>query len=140
MGLLGVAGGMLAVATAILPPPAEGSEDLILIAGALSALSGGYLLSRRPMLGERELLVMSLVGTALITIATREGGIAGGTADNEILYLWVILYSFYFLSLPNGRGRRGLRLGPDRPGPRRRRGQRVAGDDELVARHRPADR
>lgn len=101
MGILGVAGGMLAVATSILPPPAEGSEDLILIAGALSALSGGFLLSRRPMLGERELLVMSLVGTALITIATREGGVAGGTDDNEILYLWVILYSFYFLSLPN---------------------------------------
>ena len=97
------------------------------------------------MLGERELLVMSLVGTALITIATREGGVAGGTADNEILYLWVILYSFYFLSLPNalfqaaavGAAYAWVLTGRTSPAPGV---TRVAGDDELVARRRPADR
>ena len=42
-----------------------------------------------------------MLGTALITIATKEGGLTGGAADNEILYLWVIFYVFYFLTLPN---------------------------------------
>jgi len=38
------------------------------------------------------------VGTVLITLATRAAGVTGtGAADNEVLYLLVVLYSFYFL-------------------------------------------
>ncbi len=101
MGALALAGGALAATTVALPPPSEGSETLILVVAAASAIVGAVLLSRRPVLGEWGLGALGLLGTALITIATREGGMGGGGADNEILYLWVALYSFYFLSLPN---------------------------------------
>ena len=101
MGVLGLAGGVLSVVSATTPPTAEGSEAMVLVIGALSVLWGVYLLAMRPVLGERGLAVLSVLGTTLITIATKEGGLTGGAADNEILYLWVIFYVFYFLTLPN---------------------------------------
>ncbi len=97
MGVLGLAGGLLAVTTALLPPAAEGSEALVLVTGAFAGTVGGLLLLRRPRLGELPLNAIGVLATALITIATHEGGVTGGTADNEILYLWVVLYGFYFL-------------------------------------------
>jgi diguanylate cyclase (GGDEF)-like protein len=100
IGALGLAGGLLAVVTALLPPAAEGSEALIFGAGAFLAVVGGLVLWRAPALGERSLGVLGVMGTALITITTYEGGVEGGTADNEILYLWIVLYAFYCLSLP----------------------------------------
>ena len=101
MGVLGLAGGALAIVAVIAPPSAEGSAAVILVTGALSIASGVYMLARRPAAGEGVLLALTALGVALITIATKEGGLEGGAADNEILYLWVILYAFYFLSLPN---------------------------------------
>lgn len=101
MGALTLVGGALAIVTAILPPEAEGSDALIVAAGAALALLGLTALWRRPRLGELSLGAAGLLGTALITLTTYEGGASGGTADNELLYLWVILYAFYFLSLPN---------------------------------------
>ena len=101
IGILGLAGGLLAVGTAALPPAAKGSETVILILGSMSTLTGALLLWLRPTLSEPTLAALSLIGTAVISVATNEGGIAGGTADNEILYLWVILYAFYFLTLPH---------------------------------------
>ena len=48
-----------------------------------------------PVLG-----LATAMGTVVITVATWEAGLMGnGADDNEILYLWVCLYSFYFLSL-----------------------------------------
>jgi diguanylate cyclase (GGDEF)-like protein len=39
------------------------------------------------------------LGTVLITLATETAGVSGtGAADNEVLYLMVVLYAFYFLS------------------------------------------
>jgi diguanylate cyclase (GGDEF)-like protein len=99
IGGLGLAGGLLAVVTALLPPPAEGAEALIFGAGAFLAVVGALVLWRAPELGERTLGLLGVMGTALITITTHEGGVAGGTADNEILYLWIVLYAFYCLSL-----------------------------------------
>jgi diguanylate cyclase (GGDEF)-like protein len=101
MGVLGLAGGLLAVVTALLPPPASGSEELIFGSGAFLAVLGGYLLWRGPHLSEPALGAFGFMGTALITITTHEGGIAGGTADNQILYLWIVLYAYYCLALPN---------------------------------------
>lgn len=100
VGLLAAVGGALALVTSALPPPAEGSETAIRAIGVLSLAIGLLLLARRPPLGELPLAVVGLLGTALITITTREGGAEGGTDANEILYLWIVLYSFYFLSLP----------------------------------------
>jgi diguanylate cyclase (GGDEF)-like protein len=95
-GIIGVAGGALALLTAALPPPAEGSEALICAVGAVSLLTGAVLLLLRPRLDDLPLAVLAVLGTVLITVTTREGGAAGGTAANEILYLWISLYVFYF--------------------------------------------
>ena len=99
IGLLGLAGGLLAISTALLPPPAEGSEAVILVTGAVLAVLGGALLIWKPNLTDGVLGLLAIMGTALITITTHEGGASGGTADNEILYLWIVLYSFYFLRI-----------------------------------------
>lgn len=99
-GILLLAGGLLALTTVLLPPPAEGSEALILGCGALAAVAGIVLLISRPYVPDHGLSLVALGGTALIAIASHEGGTSGGTADNAILFLWVCLYCFYFLPLP----------------------------------------
>jgi diguanylate cyclase (GGDEF)-like protein len=95
-----VAGSALAFATALLPPAAEGSEAAIFAMAAIAGLVGAYMLIRRPDLSDHAIGATAVLGIALITIATHEGGASGGTADNEVLYLWVCLYAFYFLPLP----------------------------------------
>lgn len=97
IGLIGLAGGALAVLTAILPPAAEGSDLLVVITGSVSGLIGAALLITRPRLGYPLLNALALLGTLLITIATHEGGAQGGTGANVLLYLWICLYAFYFL-------------------------------------------
>jgi signal transduction histidine kinase len=94
-GLMLVGGAILIAITVALPPSAEGSDLLILGYGAVAAVCGALLLSRRrvdePMLG-----LAAAVGTAVITLATLEGGHMTGTEDNEVLFLWVSLFSFWF--------------------------------------------
>ena len=96
-----LAGGLLAGTTALLPPAASGSEAAIFATGAVATAIGAVLLVRRPQIAGVGLGAVALVGTALITISTHEGGVEGGAGDNQILYLWVCLYSFSFLSLRN---------------------------------------
>jgi diguanylate cyclase (GGDEF)-like protein len=103
-----LAGGLLAASTAALPPPAEGSEGAILVAAGLAAAIGLFLLIRRPSLGDHAVGGIVVLGTALITVTTHEGGQSGGTADNEILYLWICLYAFYFLALPYAVAQMGI--------------------------------
>ncbi len=103
-GMLLLAGGLLALLTVVLPPPAEGSESLILIVGSIATTGGLILLLGRPYVSENGLSAIALFGTVMITVATHEGGPDAGTADNEILFLWISLYAFYFLSLPHALG------------------------------------
>jgi signal transduction histidine kinase len=97
-GLLLVGGAILIGVTVALPPAARGSDLLILGYGAVAGIVGVLLLSRRrvdePVLG-----LAAALGTIVITLATVEGGPARGTADNEVLFLWVSLFSFWFFSL-----------------------------------------
>jgi len=97
-GLLLVGGAILIGVTVALPPAARGSDLLILGYGAMAGIVGVLLLSRRrvdePVLG-----LAAALGTIVITLATVEGGPARGTADNEVLFLWVSLFSFWFFSL-----------------------------------------
>jgi signal transduction histidine kinase len=97
-GLLLVGGAILIVVTVALPPAAEGSDLLILGYGAVAGVAGGWLLSTRrasePVLGGAAAL-----GTLIITLATLEGGSGRGTGDNEVLYLWISLFAFWFLGL-----------------------------------------
>lgn len=102
LGALMLAGGVFAGITVALPPAATGSDELVLGCGALATITGiALLLSRTPV---RESIMGAAValGTLLVTVATSEGGPAStGTGDNEMLYVWVCLFSFYFFSVPH---------------------------------------
>lgn len=97
-----VAGGALAWAGTLLPPGAEGSDSLIAIVGGVIFVVGLAVMATRRRLPEWGLGVLVALGSLTITFVTYEGGGAGtGTEDNEMLYLWVALYAFYFFSLPH---------------------------------------
>jgi signal transduction histidine kinase len=97
-GLLLVSGAILIAVTVALPPAAEGSDLLILGYGAVAAVCGALLLSRRRV-DEEVLGIAAALGTAIITLGTLEGGHGNGTEDNEVLFLWVSLFAFWFFDL-----------------------------------------
>jgi signal transduction histidine kinase len=97
-GLLLVGGAILIAVTVALPPAAEGSDLLILGYGAVAAVCGALMLARRRV-SEPALGGAAALGTLVITMATLEGGHGTGTEDNEVLFLWVSLFSFWFLGL-----------------------------------------
>lgn len=97
-GLLLVGGAILIAVTVALPPAAQGSDLVILGYGAFAGLGGVMLLARRrvdePILG-----LAAALGTIVITVATLEAGTGRGADDNEVLYLWVSLFAFWFFDL-----------------------------------------
>ena len=97
-GLLLVGGALLIAVTVLLPPSAEGSDLLILGYGAVAGLAGGLMLSRRRV-SEPVLGLAAALGTAVITLATLEAGHGVGAEDNEVLFLWVSLFAFWFFDL-----------------------------------------
>jgi signal transduction histidine kinase len=97
-GLLLVGGALLLVVTVVLPPSAEGSDLLILGYGVVAGLAGALMLSRRRV-SEPGLGLVAALGTAVITLATLEAGHGVGAEDNEVLFLWVSLFAFWFFDL-----------------------------------------
>jgi signal transduction histidine kinase len=97
-GLLLVGGAILIAVTVVLPPAAEGSDLLILGYGAVAAVSGVLMLTRRRV-NETTLGLAAALGTAVITLATLEAGQGRGAEDNEVLFLWVSLFAFWFFDL-----------------------------------------
>jgi signal transduction histidine kinase len=97
-GLLLIGGALLLAVTVVLPPAAEGSDLLILGYGAVAGLAGALLLSRRRV-SEPALGLAAVLGTAVITLATLEAGQGVGAEDNEVLFLWVSLFAFWFFDL-----------------------------------------
>ena len=97
-GLLLVAGALLIAITVALPPAAEGSDWLILAYGAVAGVVGVWVLTRRRV-GEPVLATVAALGTAVITLATLEAGGGRGAEDNEVLFLWVSLFAFWFFEL-----------------------------------------
>jgi len=97
-GLLLVGGAILIAVTVVLPPAAEGSDLLILGYGAVAAVCGLLLLTRRRV-SEPVLGLAAALGTVIVTLATLEGGPGKGTGDNEVLFLWISLFAFWFLDL-----------------------------------------
>jgi signal transduction histidine kinase len=91
-------GAGLIVITVALPPAARGSDLLILGYGAVLGLAGAWLIVRSRA-SELELGAVAALGTAVITLSTLEAGTGVGADDNQVLYLWVCVYSFWFLSL-----------------------------------------
>jgi signal transduction histidine kinase len=106
-GLLLVGGAILIAVTVALPPAAEGSDLLILGYGAIAAVCGALLLSRRRV-NEPVLGLAAALGTAVITLATLEGGHMTGTEDNEVLFLWVSLFAFWFFDIRHALVQLGL--------------------------------
>ena len=96
-GLLLVGGAVLLAVTVVLPPSAEGSDVLILGYGVVAGLAGVLMLSRRRV-SEPALGLAAALGTAVITLATLEAGQGVGAEDNEVLFLWVSLFAFWFLT------------------------------------------
>ncbi len=97
-----LAGGALAGVTVALPPAATGSDAVVLAIGAVAMIGGAAVLLSRRDLPEWALGVFAVLGTVMITLAKYEGGLDGtGTADNQMLYVWICLFSFYFLSFRN---------------------------------------
>src|SRR3954454_22735512 len=97
-GLLLVGGAILIAITVALPPAAAGSDLLILGYGAVAAVCGALLLSRRRV-NEPVLGLAAALGTAVIALSTLEGGAGMGTEDNEVLFLWVSLFAFWFFDI-----------------------------------------
>ena len=98
-----IAGGVLAGITVVLPPAATNSDAAVIVLGAVALAVGVVLVLVRRDLGEWLLGAVAALGTILITVATYEGGgfDGAGTADNQMLYVWVCLFSVYCLSARN---------------------------------------
>jgi len=97
-GMLLLAGAVLIVVTVALPPAAGGSDLLILAYGVIAGAVGTVLVARRRV-SEPVLGAVAALGTAVITLATLEAGAGTGAEDNEVLYLWVSLFCFWFFGL-----------------------------------------
>jgi diguanylate cyclase (GGDEF)-like protein len=100
LGILMIAGSALAFIAAALPPAAERSEAGVLACAAVALVVGVLLVGaaqRRVSAPEWALGLAALLGTTLVAVSTWAGGFdATGTEDNEMLFFWVALYSFYF--------------------------------------------
>ena len=99
-----LAGGALAGLSVALPPAAIHSETAVVAIGAIAIAVGVLLLLTHRTPNAVWLGAAAALGTLLVTVATWAGGPGTGTGANEILYIWVCLYSFYFLSLPHALG------------------------------------
>src|SRR3954453_4877077 len=98
---LWVGGALLALVVAVLPPPREANTlGFLVVAGAATA-AAGIINARAGTLPRWLLQLAPLVGTALISLCIFFSGERKGapSTDNEMLYLWVALYSAYFFSL-----------------------------------------
>ena len=93
-----LAGAILIAVTVALPPHANGSDLLILGYGAAAAVTGVWLLFKRRV-SEPVLGAVAAFGTTIVTLATLEGGPGQGTGDNELLFLWITLFAFWFFGL-----------------------------------------
>jgi diguanylate cyclase (GGDEF)-like protein len=96
-----LAGAGLGAISVALPPRAEGSDAIILILIVVAAALGAVLVRSREALPDWLLGLAVGFGTILVTVATDQGGVSAGTADNEMLYVWICLLAFNFFTLPH---------------------------------------
>ena len=94
-------GALLAVLVAILPHPKETFTPGFLGAAVVAGLSALVLRWRAETLPSWALQGSTLIGTVLITACIYFSGERQGApaTDNEMLYLWVAIYSAYFFTL-----------------------------------------
>jgi diguanylate cyclase (GGDEF)-like protein len=100
-----LAGAALGVASVILPPRAAGSDSIVIVTIGIAAVLGIAMMRSRFTLPEWALGATLATGTVLITLGTMEGGThSAGTDDNEMLYVWICLLAFNFLSFRHALG------------------------------------
>jgi diguanylate cyclase (GGDEF)-like protein len=107
-GVLMLAGGLVAAVAVLLPPQSESADGFVAVTAAVALAIGAALLLTRRQIPEPVLGVVVALGTAMVTFAIHQGSDAAGVADNEMLYVWIALYSFYFLSFPHALVQLGL--------------------------------
>ena len=97
-GAMLLAGGRSGFLTLLVPHTANGGDLPIILASSVASLAGGLLIARPRWFPLWVTPFFVALGTVLITLATETAGVSGtGAADNEVLYLMVVLYAFYFL-------------------------------------------
>ncbi len=94
-------GAAIALLVAVLPHPQEAYTFGFLVVAAVATAAAGLINSRAGTLPRWLLQLAPLVGTVLISLCIYFSGERKGapSTDNEMLYLWVALYSAYFFSL-----------------------------------------
>jgi diguanylate cyclase (GGDEF)-like protein len=93
-------GALLAFLIAALPHPPETNATGYLIAGLVALAIGVLVFATAGRAGVGLLQVSGLVGTALISLCVYFSGEHSGApaTDNEMLYLWVVIFSAYFFT------------------------------------------
>jgi diguanylate cyclase (GGDEF)-like protein/putative nucleotidyltransferase with HDIG domain len=98
--LLFAVGGLIAFLVVAAPHPPQVNVTGFIVVGSVAELGalGLYLLAGR--ISMRAIQVLIAVGTALITSCIAMSGEARGASvsDNEMLYVWVALFSAYFFT------------------------------------------
>jgi diguanylate cyclase (GGDEF)-like protein/putative nucleotidyltransferase with HDIG domain len=99
-GLLFAVGGLVAFLVVLGPHPPQVNVTGFVVVGILAELGGLALWLLAGRLPKRALQVSIAVGTVLITSCIAMSGESRGASvsDNEMLYMWVALYSAYFFT------------------------------------------
>lgn len=99
-GWLLLAGAVMATLTVTLPHAPRRTDAATWVIAVVAALAALRLLRARRPVAPWQYQALTALGTLLITLAARADGLTGPTAQNdEILYIWVMLYAFYFFSM-----------------------------------------
>ena len=96
------AGGTLTFVTLALPHAPGANEPMLVAVGAISYAVAVILALGGEKLPTWVFHVALLWGTVLISSAIHSAGT--DATDNEVLYLWTVLYAFYFFRLPAAAG------------------------------------
>ena len=97
--LLFLAGGTLGIVTVLVPHADEINEDMYLLLSGLGFAGAGAVWALRRRLPAWGYQWVSAFGVAMVGLSVYFSGEATGSAvENELLFLWPILYAGYFFS------------------------------------------
>ena len=103
--LLLLAGGVLGVVTVLVPHPSEIDRGVYLVLAGVSFAGAGSVWAVRRRLPAWGYQWVSAFGVVLVGLSVYfSGDHTGGAVENELLFLWPILYAGYFFS------RRGMAI------------------------------
>lgn len=99
-GVLFAIGSAMTVGGILLPHSPQADLTGFWVMGAVTAVCAAALLHYAPRLSMRSYVAWMLVGSVIITLSIYFNGErhGGASAGNQVLYLWIALYSGYFFS------------------------------------------